>query len=196
MEDNETTYIVWLDNTLLMLGSFILMAFMMMALINPPKPTETTAGTPLVGTMLVEILWADKIDVDIDLWVQAPGDKIIGYSNKGGVIFNLLRDDLGRPGDTLDLNYEVAYTRGLPEGEYVINVHLYRLNAVTLPLDVKAKITVQDPQTKLSREIAQKTITLTKPGQELTVFRFRMDSKGNLVAGTMNDIQKPLRSAK
>ena len=30
-----------------------------------------------------------KLDADVDLWVQAPNDTPVGYSNKGGDFFNL-----------------------------------------------------------------------------------------------------------
>jgi hypothetical protein len=197
MDDNETTYVVWLDNTLLMLGSFILMAFMMMALINPPKASDATDVQPVLGTMMVEVIWADKIDVDVDLWVEAPGDAIVGYSAKSGKVFNLLRDDLGTPGDLLSLNYEVAYTRGAPPGEYCINLHLYRNSgSAPLPIEVKVAVTMQNAVNKTTSQIATKTVKLTKVGEELTVFRFRLDNHMNLVAGSLHDLQKPLRSAK
>jgi hypothetical protein len=33
--------------------------------------------------------------------------------NKSSIIFNLLRDDLGRSGDPVSMNYEIAYGRGI-----------------------------------------------------------------------------------
>jgi hypothetical protein len=48
----------------------------------------------------------------VDLWVQAPGDVPVGYSNESGVIFNLVRDDLGKGSDPNSMNYEIAYGRG------------------------------------------------------------------------------------
>jgi hypothetical protein len=195
MEDNETTtYIVWLDSTILMLFSFVVIVCMMLASLNPPKPEEANSSV-VPGTMMVEIIWADRTDTDIDLWVKAPGDTPVGYSAKAGRTFNLLRDDLGMASDTMPLNYEVAYTRGCPEGEYIINVHAFSDRGGKLPLEVRASVTIQNPLTKTSRNIATKTITLTRVGEELTVFRFRLDGYMNLVSGSMNDIQHPLRSA-
>ena len=52
------------------------------------------------------------MDADVDLWVQAPGDISVGYSNKGSAVFNLLRDDLGKRVDVTGLNYETSYSRG------------------------------------------------------------------------------------
>ena len=34
------------------------------------------------------IYWDNDRDVDIDLWVKAPEDIPVGYSNKGGLFFN------------------------------------------------------------------------------------------------------------
>ena len=58
---------------------------------------------------MIEARWPDAVDADVDLWVQAPGDVPVGYSNKGGAIFNLLRDDLGTRADATGINYEISY---------------------------------------------------------------------------------------
>jgi len=41
---------------------------------------------------------SDAALAHVDLWVQAPGDVPVGYSNKSGGVLNLLRDDLGKEG--------------------------------------------------------------------------------------------------
>ena len=63
--------------------------------------------------MIVDAQWPDNWRTDVDLWVQAPGDVPVGYSNKGGVIMNLLRDDLGT-NDPTPLRYENQFSRGVP----------------------------------------------------------------------------------
>jgi hypothetical protein len=133
---DEDTLTVWLDTALLMLGSFVLMTVLMLTVMNPPaKSSEADVQAP--GNITVEIQWPNTLDADVDLWVQAPGDRPVGYSNTNGKIFNLLRDDLGRANDMTDLNYEVAYSRGMPAGEYVVNVHLYRgISGVSIPVKV------------------------------------------------------------
>ena len=47
---------------------------------------------------------SDAALAHFDLWVQAPGDVPVGYSNKSGGVFNLLRDDLGKAKDMTDGN--------------------------------------------------------------------------------------------
>src|SRR2546421_487736 len=60
---------------------------------------EQSKGQTPPGNVIVEMFWDKAIDADVDLWVQAPGDVPVGYSNKSGVIFNLVRDDLGKGSD-------------------------------------------------------------------------------------------------
>ena len=143
--------------------------------------------------MIVEVRWPDQLDSDVDLWVQAPGDVPVGYSNKGGAIFNLLRDDLGRRADATEMNYEVSYSRGIPPGEYVVNVHLYRNTARVSPVPVTVVASVKKNETESARQLLSTRIGLTREGQELTVFRFSLDAAGELVPGSVGSLQRPLR---
>jgi hypothetical protein len=102
------------------------------------------------GNVTVETQWPDKLDADVDLWVEAPGDVPVGYSNKGGRVFDLLRDDLGMAQDMTDSNHEVAYSRGAPAGEYTVNVHIYRGVNATYPVPVKVTVSVKPDSTKSS----------------------------------------------
>jgi hypothetical protein len=191
---DEETLTVWLDTALLMLGGFVLMTVLMMTVMNPPAKASETDGVTTPGNVTVETQWPDKLDADVDLWVQAPGDVPVGYSNKSGKVFDLLRDDLGMAQDMTDSNHEVAYSRGAPAGEYVVNVHMYRGVNVTYPVPVKITVNVKT-STKSSTLLATTTVQLRKPNQELTAVRFKLDSTGQLVPGSINSIFKPLREA-
>jgi hypothetical protein len=85
-----------------MLGGFVLMTVLMMTVMNPPAKSSEADGVPAPGNVIIEAQWPDKLDADVDLWVQGPGDRPVGYSNKSGRLFNLLRDDLGRTQDMTD----------------------------------------------------------------------------------------------
>ena len=74
------------------------------ALAHVRKKTEDVTGATPPGSLIIDIHWDDKFDADVDLWVQAPGDVPVGYSNKSGGVFNLLRDDLGKAKDLTDGN--------------------------------------------------------------------------------------------
>ncbi len=192
---DEETLTVWLDTALLMLGGFILMTVLMLSVVNPPANSAETAGEKSPGNVIVEAQWADTLDADVDLWVLAPGDRPVGYSNKSGTIFNLLRDDLGKVQDITDYNYEVAYSRGMPAGEYIVNVHMYRGVGVAYPVDVKLVATAKaDPQQD-AQELATTTVQLRHENDQVTAFRFNLDDDGHLVAGSLNTLYKDLRTA-
>ena len=120
--------VVFRDVILLALTGFISMVILLIPFVNPPTEEESSSTPP--GNVIVELFWDDKRDVDIDLWVQAPDDIPLGYSNKGGIFFNLLRYDLGIYKDNSPVNYEVSYSRGISDGVYIANVHLYREDKV------------------------------------------------------------------
>ena len=192
---DEETLTVWLDTALLMLGGFVLMTILMMTVMNPPAKSSEAEGTQPPGNVIIEAQWGDKLDADVDLWAQAPGDVPVGYSNKSGGVFNLLRDDLGKAQDMTDYNYEVTYTRGAPAGEYVVNVHMYRGINVSYPIPVKLTVNVKHDAEKTATSLATTTVELRKPNQELTALRFRLDAAGQLVPGSINSLFKPLRVA-
>ena len=111
---------VFRDVIFLGLAGFV--AIVLVLLPHLAKPGEQAAKDSLPpGQVIVETRWADDRDADVDLWVQAPGDVPVGYSNKGGAAFNLLRDDLGNRVDATEMNYEIAYSRGILPGEYTVN---------------------------------------------------------------------------
>src|SRR5215813_12028631 len=130
------------------------------ALAHVRKEAEEMKGTTPPGGVIAEIRWDDRLDADVDLWVQGPGDVPVGYSNKAGVIFNLLRDDLGRSGDPVSMNFEIAYGRGRWPGEYTVNAHLYRSADGHFPVPVSAKISVQGTDGKV-HSILQSTVDMT-----------------------------------
>jgi hypothetical protein len=155
---------------------------------------QQSKGQAPPGNVIVEMFWDKAIDADVDLWVQAPGDVPVGYSNKSGVIFNLVRDDLGKGGDPNSMNYEVSYGRGRWAGEYVVNAMLYRTRDKKYPVDAQIKVSQQNQQGQV-QQVLQSNVVLTFEGQETTVFRFRLDEKGEFIPGSMNRIHKSLRPA-
>jgi len=155
---------------------------------------EQSKGQAPPGNVIVEMFWDKAIDADVDLWVQAPGDVPVGYSNKSGMIFNLVRDDLGRGGDPNSMNYEVSYGRGRWPGEYVVNAMLYRSRDQKYPVDARIVVSHQNQQGEV-RQVVQSNIELTFEGQETTAFRFRLDEKGEFIPDSVNRIRKNLRPA-
>ncbi|MFO1039038.1 MAG: hypothetical protein U1E45_19520 [Geminicoccaceae bacterium] len=193
-DESDDSDIVFRDLILLMLTGFVTVAVLMLAHINPKAAKAAAEGSPAPGNVIVEATWPPGMDTDVDLWVQAPGDVPVGYSNKGGLVFNLLRDDLGHQMDVSGINYEVAYSRGVVGGEYTVNLHEYRNRAKTNLVPVTVVVSVKPQPTDPSRQILMSKVELTREGEEHTVFRFRLDTDGALVPGSVNSLQRPLRS--
>lgn len=181
------------DMLFLLVFGYLIISAVALAHVAKKDQEETTNSNP-PGHVIVEMIWARDIDADVDLWVQAPGDVPVGYSNKSGAIFSLLRDDLGRSGEANSMNYEVSYARGHHAGEYAVNAMLYRSRDRKLPLPVTVKVSLKDPRGDV-KQVLQSNVELSFEGQETTVFRFKLDEKGAFVADSMNRIHKPLRAA-
>ncbi len=192
--DDDSGSTVYRDVIFLALAGFVAMVLLLLPHLNPPATADE--GTPAPGNVIVEISWPNQTDADVDLWVQAPGDVPVGYSNKGGLIFNLLRDDLGGQSDVTEINYEVSYSRGVPAGDYTVNIHLYRDMSGQLPLPVSVSVSVKPTAQVSAKRILTTRIDLLHQGQEITAFRFSLDKKGGLVAGSVHDLPRALRSRK
>lgn len=169
---------------------FQMCVILMLPLLNPP--TEDAKTDP-PGNLIVMIVWPTG-PTDVDLWVDGPGEvRPVGYSNKAGKVWNLLRDDLGTQFDPTDINMENAFTRGVVPGEYTINLHAYR--APSVPVVVKVEVSVS-PNVGSIKVLATTTVKLTREGEEKTALRFRLRADGTVEPGSMHNVFRALRSAK
>ena len=190
--EDDSGATVFRDVILLALAGFVILVLLLIPHLNPPVVTEQTNQNP--GNVVVELRWPDHIDADVDLWVEAPGDLPVGYSNKAGAVFNLLRDDLGDRNDMTKLNYEFSFSRGVPAGDYTINTHLYRNRAKVYPVPVTVVVSVRNTHDSSTRQILSAELDMQRDGEELTALRFRLDENGALVTGSVHDLPRPLRS--
>jgi len=186
---------VFRDVIMLALMGFVVIVILLLPHINPSAQKESVDINP-PGNVIVEIQWPDDLDTDVDLWVQGPGDVPVGYSNKGGKLFNLLRDDLGKSNDATTINYENSFSRGIVEGEYTINLHLYRNVSGVLPITVIVVVSVKANPDASTKQILTRTVDLLSVGQEITVFRFELNKHGKLDVESVHDIYKSLRSGR
>ena len=191
--DEDEGGTVFRDVIMLALAGFVAMVLLLLPHLNPPGEAAKENTQP-PGNVIVEMRWPDELDADVDLWVEAPGDIPVGYSNKGGVIFNLLRDALGRRADATGMNYEVSYSRGIPAGEYTVNVHLYRNAGGILPVPVTVVTSIKKSAAERARQLLASKIELAREGEELTVYRFRLLESGELVSGSVHSLQRDLRA--
>jgi len=185
---------IFLDVILLALAGFVCIAILLLPHINPKVVKQGDGVTTQEGVTL-EITWDEGLDADVDLWVQAPGDRPIGYSNKGGLVCNLLRDDLGHLADPLKINHEETVCRGIvPDQLYVVNVHAFR-GANVWPVEVRMQATAK---TNKGYSIQAFTTVgrLDRVGEEITLIAFKLSENGILDPDSVNTIYRPLREFK
>ena len=130
----------------------------------------------------------------MDLWVEAPSDKPVGYSNQSAKVFNLLRDDVGTSHDLSGINYEVAYSRGIPAGEYTVNVHFFSDRTYAAPLEAQVIVSLKKDGNKSAKRVLTKVVNLNRLGEELTVVRFLMNDAAELDRASIHDLPRSLRS--
>ena len=174
----------WRDLLFILLGSLILVMTLLLLLINDPASESDSA---LRDVLIIDVYWEEPYrGADVDLWVKGPADnKAVGYSNKTGTQFSLIRDVLSRRTTLAPINHEQAGAQALVDGSYAVNLHLYRTGDAKIPLPVRVVVSV------MNKEVLGKTVELLFQGQELTVFNFKLNGG---VIESVNDIQHPIRA--
>lgn len=185
-DEDDSTGTVFRDVILLALIGFVAMVIMLLPHIKPTQQKDQEHKAP--GNMIVEVHWPTEMPYDVDLWVKAPEEHPVGFWNLGGQTFNLLRDDLGHEGDATKENYEITYSRGVPEGEYVVNVHMYGPLPAGTVIPVNVVVSVKKPGQE-TRQILKSVVELRRHNQEETAFRFSIDKNADLVDGSVSTLQ-------
>lgn len=167
-----------------MLLGLTALVVLVLAQINPIAKQDESLPPP--GTIAVLACWPPG-PIDVDVWVSDPKDtKPVGYSRKSGLVWSLLRDDMGIVNDDSPINCESAFARSTPAGEYVVNIHGYSILGPSVPVHVEVA---------LNGAFLTKADMELRPKQERTVIRFKLDGQGNLVHGSENKVYKPVRAA-
>ena len=188
-EDVSAGDTVFRDMTMLALSGFIIIVLLLLPWLNIKAQDQATKEPS--GSVIVEAFWPEDRDVDVDLWVKAPSDSAVGYSNMNGYYFNLLRDDRGNLFDRTPINYEISYTRGIAAGDYQANINLYQTDGGP-PIEVKIVISVVEPEQRARTAIIKKDVILKKFGQEITVARWTLASDGELAPNSVHSLKRSL----
>jgi hypothetical protein len=106
-----------------------------------------------------------------------------------------LRDHAGLgTNDPTPLRYKNQFSRGVPPGEYTINLHLFRNLQGTFPVPVDVTVRCS-ADNKGARNVVNTKVQLNKEGEEVTALRFRLDEQCNLTPNSVTSLYRPLRSA-
>jgi hypothetical protein len=144
---------------------------------------------------LVRMSWPGDSDDDVDLYVSDPAQHLVFFKTMQSGLLSLDRDDTGRGSNTFVLpdgrkvisawNEERVTIRGIIEGEYIVNAHMYRKSSST-PTKVEVSLYKTDPSDNIM--IHQKVVTLSGERQEETAFRFTLTRDGNVL--DINELPK------
>lgn len=179
---NRRSATVFVDALLIMLMVLVLL---------PHKPELDIEDDARAGDLVVQIWWTECSRTDVDLWVKSPGDRPVGYSRLRGVHVSLLRDDVGH--DEGCERWELASSRTLTDGEWIVNVHLYGDIGEHAPIPVRVSIWYRTTGS-VKRPIWSGSVDLVRIGQELTAARWSMD-RGALTPGSLHHSPIALRAA-
>ena len=196
-----TTLFAWNDLLLSLLVCFLLLTALLITQVRNIQKETKTDDERAAGNIAVYVFWPDGIDLDIDTHLRGPDGTHIYFANLAGPTWNLLRDDTGMPSSIQGRdprNFENAYSRGLPSGEYVVNVHAYRGAKTMYPVVVEAevRITADPSKGKSGQKIVMQKVTLYHTGEEATVVRFTIDGQMNLVPRSVNHVFKSVMRRK
>ena len=186
---SQVAFIDLLFNTLV---GFVFLFILAFVLINP---VAKKSDVEIVAEFIIKITWpTDSVD-DIDLWMRDPLGNYAGFKSKDVGLMSLNRDDLGTSNDTVYdpdgkrivvfRNEELITIRGIVPGEYIVNVHWYGDKPPITELGQKdypiVPVETQIEKINPYNVVYAKIVNLTIKGQEITVIRFTVDEKGNVV---------------
>lgn len=170
------------DMLMAMLLGVVAVIIFVLPSINPPAEADPQKQP---GNLVASIAWPAG-PVDVDLWVSYANEPAVGYSHKSDKVWSLLRDDLGTANDPTPINMEYATTRGLPDGEYAVNVKCYGC-AGHVPVDLGVDVRLAEGGLVWSGPVA-----LVADKQERTAIRFRV-AAGKVVQGSQSSVFKKMR---
>lgn len=135
---------------------------------------------------LIKVVWPGESDDDVDTYVSDPVSHLVFFKRLQDGLMNLDRDDTGSSSNMVTLpdgrvvksayNEEQVEIRGIVEGEYIVNVHMYRKAS---PTPTKVIVTLYKVAEGEDVQIHEKVLTLAEQ-QEKTAFRFTLTRSGEV----------------
>jgi hypothetical protein len=146
---------------------------------------------------LIKVVWPGESDDDVDTYVSDPLSHLVFFKRLQDGLMNLDRDDTGASSNLITLpdgrvaksayNEEQVEIRGLIEGEYIVNVHMYRKST---PTPTKVIVTLYKVAEGEDVQIHERVLTLARQPQEMTAFRFTVTKSGEVA--DINELPKSL----
>src|ERR1700738_4100161 len=146
---------------------------------------------------LIKTVWAGESDDAVDTYVSDPLSHLVFFKRLQDGLMNLDRDDTGSSNNLITLpdgrvvksayNEEQVEIRGIVEGEYLVNLHMYRK---ATPIPTKVIVTLYKVAEGEDIQIHERVLTLAQQGLEETAFRFTLTKSGEVA--DINELPKSL----
>jgi hypothetical protein len=190
---SNTAFLDILFNTLLGFVALFFLAFIQMN----PKEEENKRNIEAKAEFVITFTWNSEHDDDVDAYVEDPQGHLVMFKRREDGLMHLDRDDLGHRNDIIQSgeetiqyseNQEMITIRGIVEGEYTVNAHMYLKKH---PTATTVKITLE--KLRPYKKIIEREIILEKLGDEKTAFRFKLNKTGDVVE--TNELEKKLTTS-
>jgi len=188
---DKANAIAAIDLLLNLLMLFVVISAIAIVQMNRPSQEKSL---PLKAELVIDLTWADHNFADLDLWVQLPDGRKVGFTAKDVGVATLDRDDRGGFGDiyaaeqgdrkVIAVNKETTVIRAILPGRYVVNVHYYHHYSETdlgvaeldaTPDPVRVKLTKLNPHLV---EVVSRTVSMQRVGTQRTAFCFEVELTG------------------
>ncbi len=146
---------------------------------------------------LIKVAWAGESDDDVDTYVSDPLSHLVFFKRLQDGLMNLDRDDTGSNSNMVNLpdgrvaksayNKEQVEIRGIIEGEYIVNLHMYRK---ANPVPTKVIVTLYKVAEGEDIQVHERVLTLAEQGEEETAFRFTLTKSGEVA--DINELPRSL----
>lgn len=190
---SNTAFLDILFNTLLGFVALFFLAFVQMN----PKEEENKKNIESKAEFVITFTWNSEHDDDVDAYVEDPQGHLVMFKRREDGLMHLDRDDLGHRNDIIQSgeetiqyaeNQEIVTIRGIIEGEYTVNAHMYLKKH---PNVTTVKITLE--KLRPYKKIIEREIVLEKLGDEKTAFRFKLNKTGDVLE--TNELGKKLTTS-
>ena len=181
MQRRYHTNLPFLDLLFNVLIGFVFLFIVSFLLINP---IAKRADIEVKAEFLITVFWPDNLEDDVDIYVEDPAGNLVWFKSREPGLMHLDRDDLGKRNDEIVTaagtilfpeNREIVTLRGIVPGEYVVNVHCYfKIGEDSVP------VTIQIDKINPYSVVLRQTVNLSTKGEEITVTRFSVNSKGKV----------------
>lgn len=174
-----------LDLLFLTAAGFVFLFFIAFMMIEP-ESNETQIRTK--AEYVITTTWEHESPDDVDVWLRDPTGNLLYFKKKEIGLMHLDRDDLGDANDsyilsdgtviTYNYNQEIVTIRGIIPGEWVLNIHMYS-KKTKKPTKVLVRMDKINPSVKT---MVNQTYTMEKKWDQITVLRFTLNSKGDIIS--------------